>query len=148
MDNWTEWFDRETATDLRGPLNFFGIYQVQIVGSSGKPLRISRLCGVDSEGTIYYGRSGLQHKSSHRTIANRINEFFKGQHSGGKTYARIKPNLDRQFRAHSLKVRGLKLLDMNINGREALFLNKYLNMYGELPPCNSSLPKIAAYQDV
>lgn len=149
MENWTAWLSCESAKDAGGPLNIFGVYQIRIA-SSDEPFSIARLCAVDREGTIYYGRSGLQNQSSHRTIANRIKEFLRGQHSGGKTYARIKARLGDlpQFRGYRLQFRGMGLIDQDIKNREADLLYRYTTVYGELPPCNSSLPKTAARHDV
>jgi hypothetical protein len=149
MSEWMPWYDSKEAKSSRGSLNDFGIYQIRMVNSSGKPLQIERFCAVDAEGLIYFGRSGFRRQKTNRTIANRIREFLQQQHSGGITYARVKPLLDRhsRFGGHHLQIRGQFLPDSDIQKAEAALLNDYLSSYGELPPCNSSQPQAAAAQD-
>ncbi|MCX6981770.1 MAG: hypothetical protein NTV08_13585 [Verrucomicrobia bacterium] len=150
MSKWTPWCDTETAKSPDGPLNIFGIYRIRMVNSTGEKMKIDRVCKVDSEGFIYFGRSGFQSQNTKRTIANRVREFLQKKHSGGIAYARIKPLLDRhlRFADHHLEIQGQRLPDAHIETAEAKLLGEYLKEFGELPPCNSSLPKVAAAQDV
>ena len=149
MNEWTPWHEIDKAKSPTGPLDDFGIYQIRIVNVSGAPIPISRFCRIDADGLIYIGRSGFRRQQNHRTIANRIREFTQLQHSGGITYDRIKPLLQHhpQFADHRLQVRGCFLEDGQIKAAETQLLSDYLATYGELPPCNSSLPQTIAGDD-
>jgi hypothetical protein len=143
MNKWAEWVDIDQAQLNQGPFNHYGIYQIGIVDSKGAAIWVNRLAGVDKLGIIYIGRSGYKQQNSNRTIANRIREFVRQQHSGGKTYAKAKElTLDRtlQFSGHRLRVRASFLRDAEIDGAEADALLEYFKLYAELPPCNSALP--------
>src|SRR5438093_3095142 len=121
MRKWTAWHEIDQAKSRRGPLIDFGIYQIRIVDVSGTPIPIPRFYAIDPEGLIYFGRSGFRQQSGSRTIQNRINEFTNVRnHSGGITYDRIKPRLQRhaQFADHRLQVRGRFLEDGQIQAAE------------------------------
>jgi len=137
MSDWSDWVSIEIAKSRKGPFNCLGIYQIRAVTSSGKPIPVSRLVGVDPIGILYIGRSGF---SSGRSIANRIGEFVRQQHSGGITYATAKEVLDKSsaYSRHSLQVR-VKVLSTKkeIESAESRTLQEYFSKYGELPPCNS-----------
>ena len=147
MSNWADWVSIETAKSKRGPFNHLGIYQIRAVTPAGESIPIHRLVGIDSSGILYIGRSGY---NSNRSIANRIGEFVRQQHSGrqkhsgGVTYARAKPILERapQFSGHHLQVRA-KLLSTkeDIDLAEAKALDEYFSEHAELPPCNSARNK-------
>jgi hypothetical protein len=142
MDRWSDWIDIELAKSQHGLLSDFGVYQIRVVTPSGEPISISRMVGVDSLGILYVGRSGYRHQRSKRTVANRIREFLRQQHSGGVTYARAKDTLQRasQFSDHRLQVRAMFLPDEEIDAKESGILRDYFSRHGELPPCNSQLP--------
>ncbi len=136
MIEWTTWYDSEEATASNSSLNNFGIYQIRIVNPTGDPLHINRFCSADTNGLIYFGRSGFRHQKTNRTIANRIQEFIRRKHSGGRTYSKIKPLLDKHpnFADHRLQFRGKFLPDTEIENAEANLLSEYLFKFGELPP--------------
>lgn len=138
MPDWSDWVSIEVAKSRKGPFNCLGIYQIRAVTSSGKPIPVCRLVGVDPLGTVYIGRSGF---ASGRSIANRIGEFVRQQHSGGVTYARAKEGPDRTpaYSRHSLQVRAKVLFTKKeIESAESRALQEYFSKYGELPPCNSA----------
>ncbi|MFH1718587.1 MAG: hypothetical protein ABIF19_14630 [Planctomycetota bacterium] len=138
--NWSEWVDIEKARSTNGPFNYLGIYQIRAATTSGKPISIQRLAGVDASGVLYIGRSGF---NSNRSIANRIGEFVRKQHSGGITYAKAKPVLDERprFSKHCLQVKAKFLKTDQIPKAESEALDEYFLEYAELPPCNSARVK-------
>ena len=141
MARWTSWLPIEDAASRDGPFGgMFGLYQIRAVSRTGAPIPIQRFAGSDSHGVIYIGRSGYFNRSENRTIANRIGEFIRQGHSGGKTYARADLVLRRirRFSQHVLEVRGMILPDDEISAGEAKELRRYFNAYAELPPCNSN----------
>lgn len=137
---WTEWTPIEAAISGDQRLAAHGIYQIRAVTPRGKPIRINRLLGADPEGVLYVGRSGLKFRSPSRTIANRLREFLKQQHSGGITYAKACSCLNGtpRFAGHQLQVRALFLEDKHITATESSVLAEYFAKHAELPPCNSS----------
>jgi hypothetical protein len=142
MGRWSRWLDAELAKLRTGRFNDFGIYQIRIVTPSGKPIQICRIGGIDQTGIIYIGRSGYRLGKTNRTVANRIQEFIKEQHSGGCTYAKAKSVLQKmpQYKGHLLQVRAMFVPNKDIKNTESNELKKYFSSYAELPPCNSSLP--------
>ena len=80
-DDWSHWVRIEIAKSKKGPFNYLGIYQIQVVTASGDPIPICRLGGVDPFGLLYMGRSGDHFP---RTVQNRVKEFAQLQHSGGE----------------------------------------------------------------
>lgn len=145
MGRWSKWIPIDEAAAPGGRFaSKFGLYQIRAVGRSGRPLRIPRLAAVDASGLLYIGRSGHKGRSPNRTIANRLREFLKEHHSGGKTYAKAAAVLRRmgRFSGHVLEVSGVGLSDGQINRHETVQLRRYFKAYGELPPCNSSLPNM------
>ena len=151
MTKWTEWIPIDDAISGNRRLAKHGIYQIRAVTPRGKPIRINRLLGADTEGILYVGRSGLKPRSPLRTIANRLREFLaRGRHSGGITYANACSCLSgaRRFAGHRLEVRAM-FLDDNITETEWRVLATYFEKHAELPPCNSSAgarPKDVATQ--
>jgi hypothetical protein len=145
MSNWTDWIDIDLAKSNQGPLNDFGIYEIRVVDSKGQPVPISRLVGVDSVGLLYVGRSGYRWQKTHRTVANRVGEFIRQQHSGGITYARARETLQKtkRFSDHCLQIRGMFLPDKEIDLAEIKVLRNYFSEHAELPPCNSAFPRAA-----
>lgn len=140
MCNWTEWvFIDNNNPILPDSFNNFGIYQIGMVNTSDRPIPIGRLAQIDKSGIIYIGRSGLDKK---RTIAKRIKEFLRGNHSGGKRYARARQVLENGMihKNHRLQARAKILLPNQILIAEANCLHEYFSTYAELPPCNASLP--------
>lgn len=142
MGKWSDWVEIELAKSSSGPFDNFGIYQIRAVAPSNEPIPICRLVGIDSLGILYVGRSGYRYQRSKRTIANRIREFVRQQHSGGITYASARKVLQQspKFSQHRLQVRAMFLPDDKIGKAESSVLNDYFSIYAELPPCNSSLP--------
>ncbi len=137
MSKWSSWVKIEEAKSKKGRFNQLGIYQIRVVSSSGEPIAVSRLVGVDPLGIVYIGRSGYD---ANRSIATRIGEFVKQHHSGGMTYARAKRILKKEprFSGHCLEVSVLFLSDKAaIESAESRTLLRYFAEYGELPPCNS-----------
>jgi hypothetical protein len=147
MSEWTDWVDIETAKSPQGPFVGHGIYQIRIVDEQNEPIPISRIGGIDPSGLLHVGRSGHGIESPTRTIANRLKEFIQQQHSGGKTYARAREVLLRfpQFANHQLQARAMFVKNDEIDIAESRAAWAYLGKYGELPPCNSSLPR--AWED-
>ncbi|MBN2316216.1 MAG: hypothetical protein JXM79_19975 [Sedimentisphaerales bacterium] len=145
--NWSNWIEiKEAKLPQRdnGPFNHLGIYQICAVNSKGKQIPIPRLAGVDKTGVIYIGRSGFSNQRTYRTIAVRIREFDNKQHSGGITYAKAEPiiNKRRRYKKHRLQVRAKFLSTKeDICAAELHALSEYHSKYGELPPCNSTRPK-------
>ena len=143
MGNWSSWEDIAFAKSKDGKLNDFGIYKIRVVNRNGEAIPIFRFVGIDRQGLIYVGRSGYRSQKTGRTIANRIREFVKQQHSGGITYARAEKVLEREgkFFEHRLQVRAMFLPDEEIDRTEKKVLRDYFSQYAELPPCNSAFPK-------
>lgn len=138
---WSELVNIEDAKKKKGPFNNrLGIYQICVVTSSGQPIPICRLAGVDKLGVLYIGRSGY---NANRSIANRIREFSQQKHSGGITYTKAKQVLEiiPQLAGHCLQVRAKFLSSQEIKEAELCALNEYFSNYAELPPCNSARPK-------
>ncbi len=147
MSDWTNWENIEIAKVKKGVFNDFGIYQIHAISPDEKVIPINRLVGSDPLGIIYIGRSGINSESPNRTIANRINEFVKAQHSGGVTYLRALPILKRSsiFHGHRLQARAMFLPDNEIKVAETKIMSNYFELYGELPPCNSSFPQASSF---
>ncbi len=141
---WSEWSPIEAAASKRGPFPYFGIYQIRAVKASGEPIPIPRIAGTDASGTLYFGRSGFGAQGTDRFVSNRIREFKNHQHSGGQTYfiCSIVLHGNAAFEGHLLQVRACQLQDDEIERAEDLVLTQYLMEYGELPPCNSVMPKL------
>jgi len=139
---WTSWIDINLAKSKKGPYEDFGIYQIRAVNKELKTIPIERINGLDREGVLYIGRSGFKNQRTNRTIANRINEFIKKQHSGGITYGLAKNILrkNKKFSQHNLQVRALFQSDNQIELKEAEELHNYFLKFAELPPCNSAFP--------
>ena len=118
----------------------FGVYVIRAVTNEGKPISIKRLGGVDPDGILYIGRSGFESRSPSRTIGNRLGEFLRGQHSGGKTYERARGilNANKEFSGHSLQARALNCEEAKIAETEKRLLKKYFEQFAELPPTYSS----------
>jgi hypothetical protein len=137
---WTGWLDIDEARERNGRLSRFGLYQIRAVSSSGEPIAIHRLKGIDPEGILYVGRSGFRARSPNRTLANRIGEFMKQHHSGGITYGKAASRLrnEPRFVGHRLQVRALFLSDSVIAREETRVLEAYFNRHAEWPPCNSN----------
>lgn len=139
--DWSEWVEIEKAKSTQGPFSHLGIYQIRAARPSGKPISIDRLAGRDASGVLYIGRSGF---NSNRSIAIRIGEFVGLRHSGGITYAKAKPILDklRRFSNHRLQVSAKRLTTRTgICKAELDEIEAYHDNYAELPPCNSTRPK-------
>lgn len=143
MSRWTNWYDIQQARSSHGPLaDRYGLYRIRIViASKGRQPRrvpIRRLVGVDSDGVIYIGRSGVR-RNGQRDIANRVNEFLHQQHSAGVRYNRhVKRKLRR--RGYELQVSGRSVADDSLKASEASALRKYLKIHAELPPLNNNQP--------
>lgn len=116
----------------------FGVYRIRIAAPSGKAIPICRIGGVDREGIVYIGRSGLIRKRG-RTIAIRLSEFPTQNHSGGRLHKKMEKVLlgKQQFRHHHLEAEAVKLPIKLIKKAEANLLQKYFRTFGEWPPCNS-----------
>ncbi len=102
MAKWSDWVNIKDKELMKRHLRHLGIYRIRTVTPSGKPIPIKRLVGVDTLGIIYIGCSGY---SAHRSIGNRIREFRRGDHSGGKAYIRAKKSSKecRHFRGIVLR---------------------------------------------
>jgi len=145
MGRWSGWLPIDLAATTSGPLAAsYGIYQIRAVSRPKKPIRIPRLGGYDQRGLMYIGRSGHRVKSPNRTLARRLQEFLGQHHSGGITYAKALAVLRRarRYSKHLLEVRVMELTDRTINASEVEQLRRYFRSYAELPPCNSSLPRL------
>ena len=144
MEDWSDWIAIASARARHGPFAFHGIYQVRCTDRSGAPLPIHRLVGVDKTGLLYIGRSGLPSRSERRTVANRLDEFMRQEHSGGKTYvfAAAVMGGDPSLEGHRLEARGRRLPESEIERLEDAELTQYLMRHGELPPCNSKMPAV------
>jgi hypothetical protein len=142
--DWSQWSTIETAASSKGPFAHYGIYPIRAVDRDGNPIPFPRLAAVDPTGTIYIGRSGYSSQSTDRFVSNRIREFKNKQHSGGQTYflACIAMANNALFESHSLQVRACHLPDGEIDRGEDYALTQYLLAHGELPPCNSVMPKL------
>jgi hypothetical protein len=147
MVEWTKWIDIDTAKSLK-EFEEWGVYQIRLVDQEKQPIPIDRMAKVDGEGLLYVGRSGYRTAKTDRTLANRIKEFDKHNHSGALTYFEAKETLKKvqKFRNHRLQVRAKFLSDEEINPAEVDTLSYYFSEYAELPPCNSSLPKKRRHQ--
>jgi hypothetical protein len=141
---WSDWVDAAEAATREGPFSHFGIYQIRAVDPSAEPIPIPRLTGTDASGTIYIGRSGFSRQGTDRFVSKRIREFLTRQHSGGQTYfiASIAMQKHSAFAGHSLQVRACFLPDSAIEHSEDVALTQYLMQFGELPPCNSTMPEL------
>jgi hypothetical protein len=141
MSEWTSWHSVENYNNYADKLNGFGVYQIRIVDSGENPIAICRFCAIDTDGIIYFGRSG---SNGNRTIANRIREFTQQRHSGGRTYARVSSiwSQNSQFKNHYLQARGRFLPTNEICEAEARLIYEYESIFGELPPCNSARPQL------
>jgi hypothetical protein len=141
---WSTWIDAAEAATRKGPFAHFGIYQIRAVKPGGEPIPIPRLAGIDPSGTIYIGRSGFERQGTDRFVSNRIREFLNRQHSGGQTYfiACVAIHKHPAFSEHALQVRACRLPDSAIEHAEDVALTQYLMQFGELPPCNSTMPKL------
>jgi len=144
MEDWSPWFALDEAEALHGPFAFHGIYQIRCTNPTGSPIPIPRLVGADNRGILYIGRSGLPSKSPDRTVANRLAEFSRYQHSGGKTYllASLVMSQAQLFRDYSLEARAKRVPESDIERTEDQELSQYLLRHGELPPCNSKMPAV------
>ncbi len=144
MSDWSSWISIEKAKVKKGRYNCLGIYQIRVVTPYSKPIPVCRLVGVDPLGILYIGRSGF---SAGRSVANRIGEFVRQQHSGGITYTGAKEVLNKTpaYSRHNLQVRmkGLST-EKEIRSAESRALQEYFHKYGELPPCNSAKSNAAA----
>lgn len=140
MPRWTKWAYIEKTQAKKGAFDRLGIYQIRAVTPAGNPIPVPRLAGVDKQGILYAGRSGYL---AHRSVPNRIREFVHEHHSGGITYARAKTLLNKtpKFLGHRLQVRAMLLNQKAISSAESKTLQDYFSKYGELPPCNSALPR-------
>ena len=153
MTKWTDWMPIDAAIVGNRKLAKHGIYQIRAITPRGKPIRINRLLGTDTEGILYVGRSGFKLRSPSRSISNRLREFLARRHSGGITYAKACSCLNgaRRFVGHELEVRAMFVDDTQIAATEARVLAKYFETHAELPPCNSSAgarPKDVATQQI
>jgi len=138
-NRWTPWVDVELAKSRKGPFSDYGIYQIRAVTPAGEPIPISRLAAVDPLGILYIGRSGYRRQHTRRTVAHRIGEFLRRQHSGGHTYARAVKVMRRNpaFAGHRLQARARFFSDDEIDAAEGETLREYFLTCAELPPCNS-----------
>jgi hypothetical protein len=140
---WGSWHEIEGANFNEG--DYFGIYEIQMVNQVRRPIPISRIGGIDEEGIIYIGRSGLKRP---RTLGMRLHEFQIGRHSGAKTYELVSEELERlkpAYSNHKLQYRAIHLPVDKVKGgmpeiefKEGLALGDYFSKCGELPPCNSN----------
>lgn len=137
-----EWGDRLELGQASEALDFYGVYRVQLADTSGTPVPLGRICGVDTEGVLYVGRSGFGSQGTFRTVARRLREFQKRAHSGGQTYAQAKLIYDRVvlFQGHRLFATAMSLPDAEIARAEERTLRAYFQAFGELPPLNSAFP--------
>ena len=144
MYKWSNWENIKIAKSNKGPFNEYGIYQISVADKSNSPIPINRLIGTDPLGILYIGRSGFRRSPNKRTIANRIREFLNKKHSGYDSYVIAKTALDKiaQYSDHHLQVRIFPInVDDEIESSESRIIYEYVEIYGELPPCNSSIPK-------
>lgn len=140
---WGSWHEIERANF--NERDYFGIYEIQMVNQLGHPIPISRIGGIDKEGIIYIGRSGLKRP---RTLSRRLHEFQIGKHSGAKTYELVSEVLERlkpAYSNHKLQYRAIHLPVDKVKGdmpeivfKEGRALGDYFSKYAELPPCNSN----------
>lgn len=122
----------------------YGIYRIRVVDSFKRPIPIPRMAAVDKEGVIYIGRSGYRRQKTGRTVNVRLGEFVgKDQHSGGITYSLAMRTLKhiRRFKSHGLQASARIVSDQMIDALEERELKKYFERFGELPPCNSAMPR-------
>ena len=136
--DWGPWFELSDKTTW--PTGC-GIYRVRFTDDSGAPLPIERIGGTDAEAIVYIGRSGVSTARSDRGLATRLSEFYnRGSHSGGWTYRQAVSVLEElgRFTGHHLQASVVELADDAIERAEKQALRDYFNVFGELPPFNSS----------
>ncbi len=122
-----------------------GIYRVHIAHPSGGPIPIPRIGGVDSDGILYIGRSGVTTNKSDCSLRSRLrNDFLRpyGSHSGDWTYRKACAILNDHplFRDHCIWASVIVLKDNVIDRAERAAIRAYFERFGELPPCNSAFP--------
>ncbi len=118
------------------------VYKIRLLGKDKKPIVISRWLGKDSKGIIYIGQNGNMEKRRIR--------FIKGFDSGGTLKNKIgHPAGNWIHILNKLNVTHIELKNLEYSYCETEepeqfereIIGKYVEIYGELPPFNSSFPK-------
>lgn len=116
---------------------FCGVYRVFGIAEESKantPAHISRVCGEDTNGTLYIGRSGW--------LSDRLNQFRRSLESEKTHLAAVAwrncETLKRRFPLGRLGV-GLLFTDVDAEAMvEFDLMRAYLNTFGDTPPLNYS----------
>jgi hypothetical protein len=144
IGSWSKWYGFTNDGSLFNFTNdTYGIYKVRGIDKNGLTINIPRIGGIDKEGILYIGRSGLKRNRSFRSILRRLSEFYFGNHSGGWTSDLSYEyclSYQKAFKNYRYEASILQVPDKEIEKREAKELEDYFVKYGELPPYNSSFP--------
>jgi hypothetical protein len=138
--DWQEWF--ELCAETVWPSSY-GIYRIRMTTQDGTPILIARLGGVDPDGVLDIGRSGLRTAKSDRSLGRRLWEFWQGRnHSAAYTYglARVLMAEMPRFCGHRLWASVLELADEAIEQAERDAIRAYFDRFLELPPYNAAFP--------
>lgn len=134
MPRWGQWQAIESVRYNIDLLRRMGLYQIRMVDEQNNPIPIPRVAGVDTEGIIYMGKSVR--------LRARIEDFSRGNHSGGGMYFLIYRRLMKYepYRGHSLQFRVMTCTEADAKTKEANMLRRYFRRFCELPPFNSTVP--------
>ena len=97
MPKWRKWQPIDSVYMNMALLGQPGIYKIRMVDKDGKPIPINRIGGIDLEGIIYIGQSVR--------LRERIEDFIRGSHSGGRTYKKMRKRLRKHkpYQEHYLQ---------------------------------------------
>ncbi len=138
--NWQDWF--ELCGTTVWPRSY-GIYRIRISNREGVPIEISRLGGLDSDGILDIGRSGLRTAKSDRSLGQRLWEFWQGRnHSAAYTFGLARALMSGMplFQGHRLWASIVVLADEAIKKAEEDAIREYFDRFLELPPYNGAFP--------
>ena len=113
-----------------------GVYAVRCA-PNGQPKTIGRAFGVDQSGILCFGRTtGSKGLKSRLKYFCRAAAGKKSAHTEGQRYHELKYN-QRNFPLDCLQIgwKDFALVD-DAKERELAWFDKYLEMFGELPPLN------------
>lgn len=110
-----------------------GVYKI-IAVANGKRVPVNRFLGTDNEGVLYIGKAT---SFLDRVIALKKSlspDYKSGAHICGRRYKGL-PKIAEQFPFESLHIQLIASDTPEI--LEAELLNRYRNIYGEVPPLNA-----------
>jgi hypothetical protein len=115
-----------------------GVYTIIAFSDSKKPIALNRVGEIDKDGILYFGKTGNIQERLRMLWRTIQNDYKANAHPFGKRYKEF-AILRKLFPITSLVV--TYAIDKNPEKAESKLIKDYVNIFGEVPPFNSAIPK-------